>query len=58
MANEKRLIPWRGSYKSMMDRCYRKTAQNYPAYGGRGSSVCEEWHDPEVFGIWAEANGF
>ena len=29
MANEKRLIPWRGSYKSMMDRCYRKTAYGY-----------------------------
>ena len=57
-SSKKRLIPWMGSYRSMMDRCYRKTAPNYPAYGGRGISVCGEWHDPEVFGIWAEANGF
>ena len=26
--SEKRLIPWMGSYRSMMDRCYRKTAPN------------------------------
>ena len=57
-SNGKRLAPWMGSYRSMMDRCYRKAAPNYPAYGGRGISVCGEWHDPEVFGIWAEANGF
>ena len=57
-SSKKRLIPWMGSYRSMMDRCYRKTAPNYPAYGGRGISVCGEWHNPEVFGIWAEANGF
>ena len=30
-SNEKRLIPWMGSYRSMMDSCYRKTAPNYPA---------------------------
>lgn len=58
MANEKRLKPWYGSYKSMMDRCYRETASNYPMYGGRGISVCEEWHNIEAFGSWAENNGF
>lgn len=56
MANEKRL--WRGSYKSMMDRCYRETASNYAMYGGRGIEVCEEWHSIDAFGIWAEASGF
>ena len=58
MANEKRLNAWYGSYKSMMDRCYRETASNYPMYGGRGISVCEEWHNFEAFGSWAEANWF
>lgn len=33
--------PWYGSYHSMMDRCYRKKAHNYPQYGGRGIAVCE-----------------
>ena len=42
----------------MMDRCYRETASNYPMYGGRGISVCEEWHNIEAFGLWAEASGF
>jgi hypothetical protein len=50
MANEKRLNPWYGSYKSMMDRCYRETAANYPMYGGRGISVCDEWQNIEAFG--------
>lgn len=41
--------PWYGSYHSMMDRCYRMNANNYPQYGGRGIRVCKEWHDIEVF---------
>lgn len=31
--------PWYGSYHSMMDRCYRKTAKNYKFYGDRGITV-------------------
>lgn len=50
--------PWYDSYRSMMDRCYRENASNYHRYGGRGIKVCNEWHDIEVFGKWAEANGF
>ena len=49
---------WYGSYHSMMDRCYRKTAKNYPFYGGRGIEVCQEWHNIENFGKWATENGF
>ena len=26
--------PWYNSYRSMMDRCYREKARNYPQYGG------------------------
>lgn len=61
---EKRLIPlykqpWYGSYKSMMDRCYRQHAQNFDMYGGRGIKVCDEWFfNPDAFGVWAENNGF
>lgn len=50
--------PWYGSYRSMMDRCYRKTAWNYKDYGGRGITVCDEWHDICSFGKWAEENGY
>lgn len=44
--------------KSMMDRCYRKKAWNYPHYGGRGITVCDEWHNIENFEKWALNSGF
>ena len=50
--------PWWGSYRSMMDRCYRETAKNYLFYGGRGIAVCPEWHNIEVFEKWVEESGF
>ena len=50
--------PWYSSYRSMMDRCYREKAANYQRYGGRGITVCDEWHNIDVFGKWAEENGF
>jgi hypothetical protein len=39
---------WR-SWKSMMQRCYLKTAPDYPRYGGRGICVCDRWHAFEDF---------
>lgn len=50
--------PWYGSYHSMMDRCYRKKAHNYPQYGGRGIAVCEEWHDIELFEQWVKGSKY
>lgn len=50
--------PWYNSYHAMMDRCYREKAHNYPQYGGRGIKVCDEWHSIEIFGDWAEKNGY
>lgn len=50
--------PWYGSYHSMMDRCYREKANNYPFYGGRGIKVCPEWHNIEAFEKWANESGF
>lgn len=51
--------PWYNSYRSMMDRCYRgENAKNYPYYGGRGISVCDEWHDIETFEKWAIQSGY
>ncbi|SRR5258705_7102298 len=31
------------SWKSMLNRCYFKSCQNYKNYGGRGISVCDRW---------------
>lgn len=42
----------------MMERCYRTTAKNYKFYGGRGIEVCDEWHDPSIFGKWANESGY
>lgn len=50
--------PWYANYRSMMDRCYRKKAWNYPHYGGRGITVCDEWHNIENFEKWALNSGF
>ena len=49
---------WYASYHSMMDRCYRAKAKNYPLYGGRGICVCEEWHDIENFEKWVCESGY
>ena len=50
--------PWYGTYRAMMDRCYREKAKNYPYYGGRGIKVCEEWHNIEAFERWALSSGY
>lgn len=45
---------WRG----MVDRCENPNRPNYALYGGRGISVCAEWHDYETFKRWAMENGY
>ena len=68
MATEKRLIgcgkgfkhghfykPWYRTYKSMMERCHLPTNGDYNRYGGKGVTVCEEWHDINKFAEWVEA---
>jgi len=45
---------WLGMHK----RCYDPTAKGYPRYGGRGISVCLEWHWYELFGHWAITHGY
>lgn len=43
----------------MKERCYRTTAINFPNYGGRGITICDDWlHDFQVFHDWAMANGY
>jgi len=50
--------PWYGTYRSMMDRCYRELSHNYHNYGGRGITVCNEWKNIENFEKWVESSGY
>lgn len=46
------------NWKSMMSRCYNMKKDTYSLYGGRGITVCEEWHDAVSFCSWASNNGW
>lgn len=39
-------------------RCYSKKNPKYKYYGGRGISICDEWHDFEAFKAWAIDSGY
>jgi hypothetical protein len=41
--------PEYSSWKAMMARCYNPCHVAYENYGGRGISVCDEWHSVEAF---------
>lgn len=45
-------------WDAMMNRCYNQKQAAYKDYGGRGISVCEEWHDVKVFCKWMDDNKF
>lgn len=46
-------------WESMKSRCYRKSDKDYPNYGGRGITMCDEWrYDFWVFVDWAMENGY
>ena len=45
-------------WKNIRCRCSCKTHKDYPHYGGRGISVCEEWEDYVTFKDWALSNGY
>lgn len=42
----------------MLQRCENPNCSCYHDYGGRGITVCVEWHDPVVFIKWALASGW
>lgn len=44
------------TWSSMMHRCYDEKRRGYRRYGGRGITVCDEWHDPAAFISWIEEN--
>ena len=43
---------------AMKHRCEKENDVNYHLYGGRGITVCKEWHDWETFKNWALNNGY
>lgn len=45
-------------WNSMLRRCETPTANVYKHYGGRGISVCDEWHDYPTFKKWMFDNGY
>jgi hypothetical protein len=53
-SNEKLYYIWKG----MLRRCENSKHRNYKDYGGRGISVCEEWHNLNKFIDWAHKNGY
>lgn len=45
-------------WQGMIARCTRKSHISYPAYGGRGISVCKEWSQFSNFHSWATQSGY
>jgi hypothetical protein len=45
-------------WAGMIARCYQPSHTGYKDYGGRGITVCDEWHRYEAFAEWARANGW
>lgn len=47
-----------GLHYEMMRRCYNEKSVAYKDYGAKGITVCEEWHDREIFRKWCKENGY
>ena len=46
---------WHG----MKERCFATTCKDYPGWGGRGITVCDNWRDNYAnFRDWALTNGY
>lgn len=46
-------------FRSMHQRCYYPRSISYPAYGGRGIRICEQWYKNFAsFCSWALTNGY
>ena len=46
----------RNTWVGIMGRCYDVSVKSYKYWGGAGATVCEEWHDPDVFCGWYVKN--
>lgn len=45
-------------WTGMLNRCRNPNTERYKNYGGRGISVCDEWHNYLNFRDWALSNGY
>ena len=45
-------------WRNMLNRCELSSSSEYHRYGGRGITVCEEWHDFKIFYDWAISHGY
>jgi hypothetical protein len=45
-------------WTTMIHRCEDPKREKYKDYGARGILVCDEWHNPMAFEIWAMANSY
>ena len=45
-------------WNGMLNRCENPKVARFKDYGGRGITVCDEWHDYMTFKRWAMANGY
>jgi hypothetical protein len=46
-------------WRHFKERCYLVNGKDYPQYGGRGITVCDEWKDnSSAFIDWALENGW
>lgn len=45
-------------WKQMIDRCENENNKSFNTYGGRGVSVCKEWHSFKNFYSWAMEDGY
>lgn len=45
-------------WKGMHARCYNPKHKSFGRYGGRGVTVCPEWHEYQPFHNWCMANGY
>lgn len=41
-----------GKWRSMLNRCYNEKCPEFKLYGGKGVTVCEEWHNFQNFAKW------
>lgn len=45
-------------WQAILRRCENPESEHYHDYGGRGITVCEDWHDVRKFAAWAYSSGF
>jgi hypothetical protein len=46
------------AWYGIIERCENANHERFKDYGGRGITVCPEWHDFKVFYEWAMTNGY